>query len=216
MRSVGGGVRVNKFFNISYSDYMDIFGATQKGMDEKTDEEILQISGKNPHVFAILVSRYESALLRKAKRLVKSREAAEDVVQETFTKVYIYANQFKSMEGASFKSWLYKILINTAYTEYQKKKRRGTVVSIDDGVADMVADPTSLFGDIELRDRVAMTLSRIPDSLSCILTEYFIEDKPQKQIAQKEGVSLSAIKTRLHRAKKKFKEVESSLDSITS
>ena len=92
---------------------------------ELTDQELLQLSLKRPAVFEVLVSRYEDAFLRKANSVLHNNEDSEDVVQETFTKIYLNAGRFQPQEGASFSSWAYKILINTCYTFHQKRKKIG-------------------------------------------------------------------------------------------
>src|SRR3990167_8814815 len=91
--------------------------------EDLSDEDILRISLKNPEVFKTLLDRYQKLFLRKASSIILSKVDAEDIVQETFTKIYLNAGKFKKQEGASFKSWGYRILINTALTHYAKRKR---------------------------------------------------------------------------------------------
>jgi len=93
------------------------------------DEEVLARSLKHPSLFALLVRKYEAPFLRKAESIIRSRETAEDIVQETFTKIYLNASKFKKQEGASFSSWGYRILINTALTHYARAKRRGEMTA---------------------------------------------------------------------------------------
>ena len=79
------------------------------------DEEILAASLEKPAFFKILVDRYQEAFLRKALSILRRQEDAEDIVQETFVKIYFNGKKFKKMEGIEFKSWAYKILINTSF-----------------------------------------------------------------------------------------------------
>lgn len=176
---------------------------------EKSDEEILALSIKKPIYFEVIVERYQTAFLRKAKSILKTTEEAEDIVQEVFTKIYINADKFQVVSGASFKSWAYKILLNTSFTYYQKtKRRRGVFVTLDPKVYQELPDTRGEIEDSVARDYVASIISRLPKSLGRILTLHFIEDMPQKEIAKTEGISVSAVKTRIHRAKKEFKKVE--------
>ena len=69
------------------------------------DAEVLARSRKEPELFALLVRRYEAALLRRARRILSSPEDAEEVVQDAFTKMYLYADKYHSQEGATFSSW---------------------------------------------------------------------------------------------------------------
>jgi len=58
-----------------------------------------------------------------------------------------------------------------------------------------------------IKDELSSVFLKMPKHLSSVLHLHFIEGRPQKEIAEKEGVSVSAIKTRVHRAKKEFKKI---------
>jgi len=179
-------------------------------VEEKSDEEILALSIQSPSLFAILVERYQDAFLRKAQRVLRDHEEAQDLVQESFTKIYMNAGKFKEVPGASFKSWGYKILLNTAFTRYQKLKRgREVLVRIDEELKELFPDTKESFTKTqEVSDYVASIISRMPQALGHILKLHFLEDKSQKEIAETEGMSVGAVKTRIHRAKKEFKRIE--------
>ena len=176
---------------------------------ESSDEDILTASIRHPSLFAILVRRYEEPFLRKTRTIVREREASEDIVQEVFTKIYLNAGKFKKQEGASFSSWGYRILINTALTHYAKRKREGRVgQTLDEEIWALIPDKNlRQFEKKEVMDVVASVLSRMPAPFARALTLFFIEGKLQEEMAHEEGVSVGAIKTRVHRAKKEFKKI---------
>lgn len=178
---------------------------------DKSDEEILACSIKDPSVFSVILERYEKAFLRKVKPIVGSMENAEDVVQETFTKIYLNASRFEIQEGATFKAWAYKILLNTSFTNYQKYKKSKSI-SFTPEMEEIIPDTKSRdFEKEELKDQVISAFVRMPDIFSKVLRLYFIENFSQKEIAEMENVSIGAIKTRIHRAKKEFKDVATEL-----
>lgn len=183
----------------------------------RKDEEVLAFSVKDPNAFKIIVERYEKAFLRKARSIIGYREDAYDIVQETFTKIYLNAHRFKTVEGASFKSWGYKILINVTFTWYAKlKKERDNVFRLDPELDDILEDPKSM-GILEkegIRDYVVSILASMPDNFSEALRKFFIEEKSQKEIADEEGISVEAIKTRIHRAKKEFMKKSLELNPV--
>jgi RNA polymerase sigma-70 factor (ECF subfamily) len=173
--------------------------------DELTDEALLERSLSHPSLFAILIDRYQDAFLRKAEGIIHSREEAEDIVQETFTKIYFNARRFKPVEGASFKSWGYKILMNTTFTHYQKLKKKGAVqLDLDPEFYEGLADPADRSHEEQMRDYVASFLSRMPAQLARPLSLHFIDEYSQKEIAEMEGTTVSAIKTKIYRAKREF------------
>jgi len=187
---------------------------TPEDFSSKKDEEILALSVKDPAVFKYLVDKYSEPFLRKARSIVGYRLEVDDIVQEAFAKIYLNAERFKPVPGASFKSWAYKILINVTFTWYGKfKKDRETTVLLDPDLHEVISDKetSSVFEKESVRDYVLSVLSRLPNDFSRALSEHFIDGIPQKEIAEREGVTIEAIKTRVHRAKKGFKKISESL-----
>ncbi|OHA90837.1 MAG: hypothetical protein A2832_00760 [Candidatus Zambryskibacteria bacterium RIFCSPHIGHO2_01_FULL_44_22b] len=172
-----------------------------------SDAEVLKNSQTSPWMFGILVDRYEEAFIRKGEYVLRSREDAEDAVQDTFLKIYKYASKFSERKNASFQSWAYKILTNTCYTHLSKKmKEIARTQMLDFAELDVVNGlDNSEEGN---RSSVAQSiLLRLPERLSRLLSLYFFEDKSYAEIADVEHISISAVRSGLHRAKKQFKEL---------
>lgn len=183
-------------------------------LTEKKDEEILALSIAKPDIFSILVDRYQEAFLRKARSILGHEElSVEDIVQDTFVKIYANAPKFRTVAGASFKSWGYRILVNTCFTFYQKNKReKQFAFHVDDEIAEMVPDNSYDKFEQKLdRDYLLSLLSKMPVMLARILKLYAIEEKSQEDIAKIEGISIGAVRTRIHRAKKELKKVDTKL-----
>ena len=173
-----------------------------------SDAEILARSQQEPDLFALLVRRYEAALLRRARTILKSPEDAEEVVQDAFTKMYLYADKYHAQEGASFSSWAYTILNRVAYTKYRAKsvewgKRAELLPEHYESLPDARAE---FLEDLSVRNEVIAALAKLPETASRILRLQFIEGKTQEEIAHAEQLSIPAVKTRVHRAKKLFKQ----------
>ena len=179
------------------------------------DEEVLARSIAEPALFAQLVRKYEAPFLRKAVSIVKDEQEAEDIVQEAFTKIYLYAHKFKKQEGATFSSWGYRILINTALTHYAKRKKEGLVrADLDEEIWQLIPDKQlRQFEKKEFVDEVVSVLARLPAPLARALNAFFIEGKSQEEIAAQEGVSVCAVKTRVHRAKQEFRRVYETINT---
>lgn len=179
-----------------------------------SDEEVLVLSLKHPSMFALLVRRYEEPFLRKARAIVHEREEAEDIVQEAFAKIYLNARKFTPQEGASFSSWAYRIVVNTSLTHYMKRKRKGEkVVELDEEIWNLIPDKNlRQFEKKELADEIASVLTRMPPLFARALTSFFLEGKSQEEMARGEGVSVGAIKTRVHRAKREFARIYKSIN----
>lgn len=176
---------------------------------ERSDEEVLALSLKHPGLFAILVRKYEEAFLRKARSIIKDEIEAEDIVQEAFTKIYLNAGKFKVVEGAQFSSWAYRIVVNTALTHYARKKKNWErEVELDEEIWALIPDRNlKQFERKELEDLVASVLTRMPAPMAKALSSFFLDGKTQEEIAYEEGLSVGAVKTRVHRAKQEFRKV---------
>ena len=174
---------------------------------ELSDEEILTRSQKEPWMYAVLLDRYQAAFLRKARSIVRNELDAEEVVQDAFTKIYMNADKFKPQEGAKFSSWAYRILMNTAFTRYQKKVKEGQrFVNIDPEYEHMVGDGIEHSALRERTDAVEQVLGRLPGHFVYVLRLHYLERWPHQAIADETGESVGTIKARIHRAKAAFKK----------
>lgn len=173
-----------------------------------SDAEVLARSRKDPALFAVLVRRYEAPLLRRAKTILYSPEDAEEVVQDAFTKMYLYADKYQQQEGASFSSWAYTILNRVAYTKYStRRKENAHTATLEPEHYESLPDARAEFlEDLSIRNEVISALATLPETAAKILRLQFIEGKTQEEIAASENLSIPAVKTRIHRAKKLFKD----------
>lgn len=184
------------------------FSSFAEDVSVLSDAEILARSQKEPNLFALLVRRYEAPLLRRARTILKSPEDAEEVVQDAFTKMYLYADKYHPQEGASFSSWAYTILNRVAYTKYKMKSvEKGKRAELLPEHYESLPDTRAEFiEDLSIRNEVLAALAKIPETAAKILRLQFIEGKSQEEIAELEKLSIPAVKTRIHRAKKLFKQ----------
>ena len=172
-----------------------------------SDVRILKRSQNRPWMFGILVDRYQEAFLRKGFHILRSHDLAEDAVQETFIKIYKYAHKFSKRKDASFRSWAYKILTNTCLSLSSRKiVESSRVQNVDFANLDTMSS-ISDYDDKEQVSFVKSVLVRLPTRLSRLLSLYFFEEKSYKEIAILERLSLSSVRSGLHRAKKQFKDI---------
>ncbi len=184
------------------------FSSFSQDLTTLSDAEILLRSQKEPNLFALLVRRYEAPLLRRARTILFSPEDAEEAVQDAFTKMYLYADKYHPQEGASFASWAYTILNRVAYTKYRAKSfERGKRAELEPEHYESLPDARAEFlEDLSIRNEVITALAKLPEAASRVLRLQFIEGKSQEEIAQAEKLSIPAVKTRVHRAKRLFKQ----------
>ncbi len=175
-----------------------------------TDEELLACSIKEPEAFRELVLRYQVLFLGRVKRIVGTM-AADDIVQDTFVKIYINAKQYRPAAG-SFRSWAYTILLNTAYSHCRRSQREQLVLHLEAELMEELPDPRSreIWETKLLRDEILFLLSRLPQQISRIMRLKYFDELADKQIADLENMTPGAVRTAVSRARASLRNFLSS------
>ncbi|MEA3018753.1 MAG: polymerase sigma-70 factor, subfamily [Actinomycetota bacterium] len=143
-----------------------------------------------------------------AFRLVGNEEDASDVVQEAYLRAYKGIGKFRG--DAQFSTWMYRITANCANTQLSKRRRdRHEELTDDDSLlADTNAerDPQASLMASSLRDRLTVALEELPPKLRAVVVLRDVYDLPHEAIATELGISETAAKVRLHRARRKLRE----------
>jgi RNA polymerase sigma-70 factor, ECF subfamily len=173
-----------------------------------SDEEVLLRSSGQPWLFAILLDRYEQAFLRRALHIIRDERDAEEIVQDTFTKIYLHASSFAPQDGAKFSSWAYRILLNTSYTYYVKRRKTGErFTALDPEFEALVADKSTAPDRQIDADVINRILARLPGHFADVLRLHYLERWSHQDIANQTGEEVGTIKARIHRAKAAFRKV---------
>lgn len=135
--------------------------------------------------------------------LVKNKEDAEDVLQESFT------NAFKSIDRfdyqSTFGAWMKRIVINTSINVLKKKKlNTETFDGQEYKISDSPEEKESTDYDV---NKVYEAIQMLPTGFKTVLTLYLIEGYDHTEIAEILNISVSTSKTQFNRAKKKLKEI---------
>ena len=180
---------------------------TNSDASDWEDEEVLEASLSSPWLFAILVERYQEAFLRKARSIVRNPLDAEEVVQDAFTKIYLNADKYEPQSGAKFSSWAYRILMNTAFTRYQKLvKNTERFTAINPEYEHLYGEMKEHSGFEEKKDGIERILERMPGHFALVLRLHYLERWSHQAIAKETGENVGTIKARIHRAKAAFKK----------
>jgi RNA polymerase sigma-70 factor (ECF subfamily) len=142
-----------------------------------------------------------------AHRLTGDDEDARDVTQEAYLRAYRGLRRFRG--DAQFTTWLYRITANCASTHLGRRRRHRHEELDDDLPVDDLrpaADPVGRAEHGALRERVAEALRDLPPRLRAVVVLRDIYDLPHEAIAAELGISESAAKVRLHRARRKLRD----------
>ena len=157
--------------------------------------------------FEQLVRETYAATYTLAYRLTGDEEDARDVVQESYLRAYRGLKRFRG--DAQFTTWLYRITANCASTYLGKRSRRRTEPLNDElqvADTDPERDPSARADATLLRDRLEDALGDLPPKLRSVVLLRDVYDMPHEAIAAELGISESAAKVRLHRARRKLRE----------
>jgi RNA polymerase sigma-70 factor, ECF subfamily len=159
--------------------------------------------------FEQLVERYDVRLFGIAQHITHHRKDAEDVVQESFLKVFRNLHQFR--ENSQFSTWLIRITVNESLMTL-RKQRTAKEVSMDEDfrgidhtapfeVADWAPTPEELYRGAELRNILRNELQQLRPSLRVVFVLRDIEGLSTEQTAEVLELTPVAVKARLWRAR---------------
>jgi RNA polymerase sigma-70 factor (ECF subfamily) len=177
------------------------------GFDEPSDGMLVEavLSGRREQ-FAIVVQRYQSALLRMAESRLGCRDWAEDVVQETFLCALKWLNSYDSR--FSFRTWLWTIMLNQCRRQYKRRAQRPADLSWDADrarIATHDAEPLTSDNDVPLARLIDKErqlhlqdlLRQLPEVQADALRLRFYGGLKFQEIADAMQCSLSSAKNRV-------------------
>jgi RNA polymerase sigma-70 factor, ECF subfamily len=142
-----------------------------------------------------------------ALRLVGNADDAHDVAQDTYLKAFRYLRGFRGESNVA--TWLYRITANSAHNLVAKRRRTETQPLLDEMVVadvELAHDPSGQAELSDLRTRLVGALETLPTKLRTVLVLRDIYDQSHEAIARQLGISESAAKVRLHRARQKLRD----------
>ena len=167
-----------------------------------TGELVERATAGDEAAFRALVELTQADVYTLALRMSANPDDAHDIVQEAYVRAYRALKNFRG--DAAFITWIYRITANTAST-YLKRRYRRRFEPLPDGFEpiDLTVDNdpvvTAEFSD--LRSRVDAAVRRLPPKLRAVVVLRDIYDLPHDAVAEELGISVSAAKVRLHRAR---------------
>ncbi|HEV8484788.1 MAG TPA: sigma-70 family RNA polymerase sigma factor [Blastocatellia bacterium] len=184
---------------------------------EVTDEYLARAaSGGDEAAFELIFERHRRRVAGVVGRFFNRPERIEELVQDTFTKLYFALGDYSPMRGASFSTWLSRIAINACYDELRKIKRRPETVIGSVSDTEILWLKTRLrsgtvAGDAEsnaiARDLAEKLLARLSLDDRLVLTLLDAEETSVIEIAKLMAWSVSKVKVRAHRARATLRKV---------
>ena len=159
----------------------------------------------NMQAFSFIVEKYQKMVYTLALKLMKKAEDAEEIAQDTFVKAY---QKIDSYEGKSkFSTWLYSITYNACISEL--RKRRIEFKSLDDRLIsdDEEQKMHDFYRETRKEDQekyLNLALEKLPEDDQVLVTLYYYENQSMDEISVITGLTVSNIKVKIHRARKRM------------
>lgn len=172
--------------------------------EEGGAEIIARARAGDGEAFAAIVKQYRNRLFGLAMAMVKNRDAAEDVVQETFVKAYKNINKFRG--DSTVYTWLYRITVNTAHN-YLRRRREGTV-DLEEVAPILEATdpgPAALAYASEVGAAIEKAVASLPERQREVFLFHYFEQLTHREIARVLGITEGAVKAHYFHAIQKLK-----------
>lgn len=199
-------------------------------LDELGDDKavVAALRGGDETAFAALIDRYHATMLRVARGYVATKEAAEDVVQETWLGVIRGIDGFETR--SSLKTWIFRILVNRAKTRGERESRTRPFSSLASDVDEPAVDPSRFIDSgrwrgfwsspptqhaipeqhvlaSEARDRVLRAVDSLPPNQQLVITLRDVQGLSAADVCDLLSISEANQRVLLHRARSKVRAV---------
>ena len=180
--------------------------------DSEEQSLIQRVKAGDHDAFEVIFSRYVTRVYRQAFKLMGNKAEAEEVVQEVFLTIY---QKVKTFRGESaFSTWIHRLTVNVGLTRLRRRKR-GKEVCLDDylpqfqedghhrvrPVVDWSQDIERLVASKELQTIIQQAIDQLHPVDKAVVVQSDLEGISNREISQALGLSVPAVKARLHRAR---------------
>jgi RNA polymerase sigma factor (sigma-70 family) len=171
------------------------------------DENILIEAIKNGNIraYAQLVDKYKDMVYTLAVRMLKNREEAEEVAQDTFIKVFKSLENFKG--DSKFSTWIYRVAYNTCLDRIKKNKKHLNNIAIDEFTFNKLDTIDNALDNIIKEEKSTLIrncINKLPEDSSALLTLFYFEELSLEEISKIINIEANTVKVKLFRARKKL------------
>lgn len=165
----------------------------------------LQDSSSSQEAFRELISTYKERLYWHIRNIVKNHDDTDDILQNTFLKIYRNIGQFKG--DSKLYSWMYRIATNESITFLNKKARRMQITSeeLQNQIIDNLESDVYFEGD-EIQLKLQKAIATLPSKQQQVFNMKYFEEMKYREMSELLDTSEGALKASYHIAAKKIVE----------
>jgi RNA polymerase sigma-70 factor (ECF subfamily) len=189
-------------------------GGTQSTLAREEDAFLVAAKRGDSAAFEILCKQSASTVFHIARRMMRSKEDAEDVMQESFQLAFIHLKSFKG--GSRFSTWLSRIAINAALMKLRKKHYLRDVPldesaesdepSVRHDIEDQGLNPEQLYAHKERQRILFAAMNELTPGMRKAIELRELGERSTEETAQIMGISVSAVKARVFHGRRKLRE----------
>ncbi len=181
---------------------------------ELTDDELVaRVRAGQPRYFEALMRRHNRRVFRATRSIVKRDDEAEDVMQDAYVRAYEHLHEFRG--DAAFSTWVTRIAVHEALARIRREQRfRPATPPLAGGEedqkpmsTDLCRTPEQLANDQELRVVLEKAIDALPDDFRTVFVMRAVEQMTGVETAECLGIPEDTVKTRLHRARLRLREI---------
>ncbi len=177
-------------------------------MDTVSEKEILKAirdPGTRNYGFNLLVRKYQKQVYWHIRRLVIDHNDCDDLVQDTFIKVWSNLSNFR--EDSKLYTWIYRIAANEALTFLKNKRKRFffSWVDVEKQLTLKLVDDNFFTGD-EVQLKLQKAILTLPDKQRLVFNMKYFDEMKYEEMSEILGTSVGALKASYHHAVKKIEK----------
>jgi len=189
-------------------------GMPSREVNALPDAELVKLGqAGDTRGFDELVRRYQDKVYRLCFKILRHEDDAAEALQDAFLSAFRGLKNFKA--ESTFSTWLYRIATNASLMKY--RKRRDGHVSLEQSqstnensetmqIPDWSQQPAQDLLDSETREIMAEGIQRLPEELRTVFVLRDVQDMSNAEVAEVLGLSIAAVKSRLHRARRSLRD----------
>ncbi|WP_109097664.1 RNA polymerase sigma factor [Aquimarina sp. AU58] len=175
-------------------------------MNHQSDQYYInQVLEGQVNAFSVLVERYQGLVYTVVYRMIKNKEQAEEVAQDSFIKAYKSLSNYRG--DAKFSTWLYTIAYRKSLDAIKASKRMITselIEEVSEGEMELVGDALNYLQVKERKKIISDSIMKLPEDEAAIITLYYFEEKSVKEIVEIVNLTADNVKIKLYRSRKKL------------
>jgi len=179
-----------------------VVSAVAEQASSSFDEDVVTVErflAGDQDAFQLLYSRYYEKVYSIARGILLDADEAADAVQEIYTLVYRHLSRFD--RRARFSTWLFRISVNRSIQQARRLKYKARLSPLDEGLT-TAAEPQEAPTD----PRIHETLAQLQPQDRALLALFYWDELSLQEISESLGCSVNAAKTRLYRARERFRQ----------